>query len=260
MKVGYLITGRLKSTRLPKKLLLEINGKPIISHMIDRLKLANKINEIIICSSTNEQDMPLADIASKNGIKCYFGDPDDVLARLLEAADKFNLDYILNITADCPFVDPYYADKIVDKYIETNADLIRQFDLPHGVFSYGIKVEALRKVVKIKDSTEYEKILFSSQCSPFWTRVMGHLSTNLPKNSKECEKFVNPVLNYYKIGKIFIGHSPTLIQNLGINSTCDESVYRVDTGFAQTFDKYRKTPYILQVLEILNDNEINIIV
>jgi len=156
MKVGYLITGRLKSTRLPKKLLLEINGKPIISHMIDRLKLANKINEIIICSSTNEQDMPLADIASKNGIKCYFGDPDDVLARLLEAADKFNLDYILNITADCPFVDPYYADKIVDKYIETNADLIRQFDLPHGVFSYGIKVEALRKVVKIKDSTDTE--------------------------------------------------------------------------------------------------------
>jgi hypothetical protein len=113
---------------------------------------------------------------------------------------------------------------------------------------------------KIKDPTEYEKILFSAQYSPFWTRVMGHLSTNLPKNSKECEKFVNPVLNYYKIGKIFIGHSPTLIQNLGINSTCDESVYRVDTGFAQTFDKYRKTPYILQVLEILNDNEINIIV
>ena len=156
MKVGYLITGRLKSTRLPKKLLLEIKGKPIISHMIDRLKLANQVDEIIICSSINDQDKPLANIAKQNGIKCYFGSPDDVLVRLLGAADKFNLDYILNITADCPFVDPDYADKIVDKYIETDADLISQFDLPHGVFSYGIKVDALREVVKLKDSTDTE--------------------------------------------------------------------------------------------------------
>jgi predicted dehydrogenase len=75
---------------------------------------------------------------------------------LLGAADEFELDYILNITADCPFVDPDYADRIVEKYIETSADLIRQFDLPHGAFSYGIKVEALRKVVELKDSTDTE--------------------------------------------------------------------------------------------------------
>ena len=156
MRVGYLITGRLKSTRLPKKLLLEIKGKPIISHMIDRLKLTTKVDEIIICTSTNDQDRPLEDIAKQNGVECYFGDPDDVLVRLLAAADKYNLDYILNITADCPFVDPEYADKIVEKFVETNADLIRQFDLPHGVFSYGIKVDALRKVVDIKDSTDTE--------------------------------------------------------------------------------------------------------
>jgi len=156
MKVGYLITGRLKSTRLPKKLLLEIKGKPIISHMIDRLKLAKKVDEIIICSSTSNQDAPLANIAKQNGIKYFFGDPNDVLVRLLGAVDKFNLDYVLNITADCPFVDPCYADKIVDKYIETNADLIRQFDLPHGAFSYGIKVDALREVVKLKNSTDTE--------------------------------------------------------------------------------------------------------
>jgi len=156
MKVGYLITGRLKSTRLPRKLLLEIKGKPILSHMIDRLKLAKNVDEIIICTSDNEQDKPLGILAKENNISCYFGDPDDVLVRLLGAAEKFNLDYILNITADCPFVDPYYADTIVEKFLETDSDLIRQFDLPHGVFSYGIKVDALRKVVSIKDSSDTE--------------------------------------------------------------------------------------------------------
>jgi len=156
MKVGFLITGRLKSTRLVKKLLLDIKGKPVISHMIDRIKLTKNIDEIIICTSTNKQDAPLAEIAKENSVQCFFGDPDDVLVRLLDAADKHNLNYILNITADCPFVDPEYADKIVDKFIETNADLIRQFDLPHGAFSYGIKVDALRKIVNLKDSKDTE--------------------------------------------------------------------------------------------------------
>ncbi len=156
MKVGYLVTARLKSTRLPRKLLLEIKGKSVISHMLDRLKLAKNVDEIIICTSTEDQDRPLGELAKENNVKCFFGNPDDVLTRLLGAADEFDLDYILNITADCPFVDPFYADKIVEEYLETDADLIRQFDLPHGVFSYGIKVEALRKVVELKNSSDTE--------------------------------------------------------------------------------------------------------
>ena len=84
MKVGYLVTARLKSTRLPRKLLLEIKGKSIISHMIDRLKLANNVDEIIICTSTEDQDRPLGELAKENNVKCFFGNPDDVLARLLE--------------------------------------------------------------------------------------------------------------------------------------------------------------------------------
>ena len=156
MKVGYLITGRLKSTRLPRKLLLNVKGKSILSHMIDRLKLAKNVDEIVICTSVNKQDKPLGSLAKENNVDCFFGDPDDVLGRLLGAADEFNLDYILNITADCPFVDPEYADMIVEKFLETDSDLIRQFDLPHGVFSYGIKVDALREVVNIKDSSDTE--------------------------------------------------------------------------------------------------------
>lgn len=156
MKVGFLIIGRLKSTRLPKKLLLDIQGKSVIEHMIDRLKLSRSVDSIILCSSTNPQDRPLKDIANNNNIEYFFGDPDDVLLRMFDAARQFNLDYILTITADCPFADPIYADKIVDKYLDTGADLIRQFDLPHGAFSYGVSVNALEKVMEIKDSSDTE--------------------------------------------------------------------------------------------------------
>ena len=134
----------------------EIKGKTIITHMIERLKLADKVDNIIICTSTNQQDQPLKKVAKDNNIDCYLGDPDDVLQRMLDAANEFDLEYILTITADCPLVDPIYADKIVEQYLESNADLIRQFDLPHGAFSYGIKVDALRKVVELKDTPDTE--------------------------------------------------------------------------------------------------------
>ena len=75
MKTGYLIIGRLKSTRLPNKLLIDIKGKPIISHLLDRLKLAKKIDEIIICTSTLEQDKPLEKIAKDNNVKCFLEIP-----------------------------------------------------------------------------------------------------------------------------------------------------------------------------------------
>lgn len=156
MRVGYLLIGRLKSKRLPNKLLLDVKGKPIISHLLDRLKLCKKVDEIIICTSTNDQDKPLDKIAKENKVICFNGDPDDVLLRMNDAAKKHKLDYILTITADSPFVDPIYADSIVDMFKKTGADLIRQFDLPHGVFSYGINVEALRKVIDIKASSDTE--------------------------------------------------------------------------------------------------------
>ena len=156
MKVGFLITARLKSTRLPFKLLQEVEGRPIFAHMLDRLKLAKRVDQIVVCTSDNPQDDPLQELAKTEGVSCFRGDEDDVVLRLSAAGKAFNLDYILNITADCPFCDPEYADRIVETYLETNADLIRAFDLPHGAYSYGVKPAALRQVVEIKDQRNSE--------------------------------------------------------------------------------------------------------
>ncbi|HEY6218389.1 MAG TPA: NTP transferase domain-containing protein, partial [Pyrinomonadaceae bacterium] len=145
MKTGFLITARLKSTRLPLKLLQPVENRPIFSHMLDRLKLAKRVDQIIVCTSTNPQDDPLIELAEAEGVASFRGDEDDVVKRLSDAATAFGLDYILSITADCPFSDPGYADRIVEAYLQTNADLIRALTLPHGAFSYGVKPEAFRK-------------------------------------------------------------------------------------------------------------------
>lgn len=156
MKVGFLITARLKSTRLRKKVILELNNRPVICHMIDRLKVSNILDRIIMCTSTNPQDKPLVDIAANENIDCFLGSEEDVILRLYEAARKFKLDYALNAAADCPLISLEYLEKNLDKYMETNADLVRCFKLPIGLASYGLKIEAMRRVCEIKKGGETE--------------------------------------------------------------------------------------------------------
>ena len=156
MKTGFLITARLKSTRLPGKLLLPVNDREMIAWMIDRLKLCRSVDALIIATSVNPEDEPLCSLAQREGVGCFRGSEADVLARLYEAAQHHRLDYIINITADCPLVAYDYIDRVVSLYRETDADLVTSLKLPHGLFVYGIKVTALRKVLDLKndDNTE----------------------------------------------------------------------------------------------------------
>lgn len=156
MKIPFLITARLKSKRLKKKIIRKINNKEILSHMIDRIKHSKSINKIVICTSKLAEDKPLCKLAKKNKIDFYQGSPDDVLSRLLNAAKKYKAKHVINITADCPLVDPFYIDKVANQLKKKNFDLIRTFDLPHGIFVYGIKVKALEKICKIKKKSDTE--------------------------------------------------------------------------------------------------------
>ena len=144
MKIGFLITARMKSTRLPKKVVLKIDEKEIIALLIERLKIIEIIDEIVIATSTNPQDDVLCKIAEREHVKCFKGDENDVLKRLYNASKKFSIDYIINITADCPLASHDFVDDVVNLYKETDADLITTYKLPHGFYIYGIKPEALK--------------------------------------------------------------------------------------------------------------------
>jgi len=158
MKTAFLITARLKSTRLHKKILLEVAGKPLIVHMLDRIKRASTIDKIIICTSTNPQDDPLEEIAIKENVNCFRGSEEDVLVRLLDAAQSHSLKYFANITADCPMMDPLLIDRAVLEYQKDDVDLLKYDDINADLpFScYLIKVSALEKVCQQKKETNTE--------------------------------------------------------------------------------------------------------
>ena len=150
MKSSILITARLKSTRLPYKVIKPIHETEMIVHMLDRLKLADHPQEIIICTSGVAQDDPLVEIAAKEGVKCFRGDPDDVLLRLTDAAVENQVDVVINCTADNPFVDPIYIDKLYEFHLQQKNDFTKIEGLPWGTFSYAINTEALKEACEIK--------------------------------------------------------------------------------------------------------------
>lgn len=157
MKTGFLITARLKSERLPKKLLLEVNGEAYIRWMIRRLKLATSLEEIVLCTSTNPQDDPLETVAKEEGVACFRGSEDDVIQRLYDASLKYQLDYVVNMTADCPLLPYDLIDDLIECYNKTDADLVKCHHLPVGIYLSGLKPEAMKRLLELKASgnTEY---------------------------------------------------------------------------------------------------------
>ena len=89
MSIPFLITARLKSKRLKKKILRKIKNKEILSHMIDRIKHSKNISKIVICTSNLPDDRPLCQLAKRKKVDFYQGSPEDVLLRLYGAAKKY---------------------------------------------------------------------------------------------------------------------------------------------------------------------------
>ncbi|MBD3670067.1 MAG: 3-deoxy-manno-octulosonate cytidylyltransferase [Gammaproteobacteria bacterium] len=157
MKIGFLITARLKSSRLPMKLMLPLNGRSVVERVMDRAKQVLECEDVVLCTSTANQDLPLIRKATENDIYYFAGDPDDVLARLLDAANLFGFDYILGITADNPLFSIYHANLLADRIRwEPEIDFIYTTGLPLGTNLYAIKVKALETVCRVKQVIDTE--------------------------------------------------------------------------------------------------------
>lgn len=118
MKILAIIQARVGSTRLPRKALKEINGQPSVYWVIERLKHAETIDQIVLATTDLPEDKALVDIAKENGIESYCGSEDDVLDRFYKAAKRYKGEIIVRITADCPLLDPKVIDKVVRFYLQ----------------------------------------------------------------------------------------------------------------------------------------------
>jgi len=156
VKTAVFITVRVKSTRLPRKALLEIEGKSTIEHLIDRVKAARRPDLVVLCTSTHPDDKVLVDVARRNGIEAFRGSPEDKLDRYLRAARNYGIDFIVNVDGDDILCDPKLIDRTIEHFKKTGSDCIFWRSFPVGAVPTGIKVEALERVCQLKEERDTE--------------------------------------------------------------------------------------------------------
>ena len=110
-KIVAIIQARMGSSRLPGKVLLDISGKPMIEQVIQRTQRAETLDSVLVATTTDEADYPIAEFCVSLGIPCTRGSLHDVLDRYYQAAKLHAADIIVRITADCPLIDPALIDQ-----------------------------------------------------------------------------------------------------------------------------------------------------
>jgi spore coat polysaccharide biosynthesis protein SpsF len=113
MKFIVIIQARMASTRLPGKVLMKLGTKTVLDYVVARSRAIVGCEEVVVATSNNPQDDAIQDWCNHNEVSCFRGDEEDVLSRYYKCASQYHPDYILRVTADCPFVDYHEASNFI---------------------------------------------------------------------------------------------------------------------------------------------------
>jgi spore coat polysaccharide biosynthesis protein SpsF len=145
MKTVCTIEARMTSSRLPGKVLLEAAGKPLLEHMIERLRRVHALDEIVIATTEEASSDPIAALGERLGVGVFRGSEEDVLARVLGAARAAEADLIVETTGDCPLIDPATVDEVIARFNDGGADYCS--NLLERTFPIGMAVQAFPTAV-----------------------------------------------------------------------------------------------------------------
>jgi spore coat polysaccharide biosynthesis protein SpsF len=145
MKAAAVIQVRISSTRLPSKAMLELCGRSMTWHVIERVKLIKGVNTVILATGSGDENLPLIELAARCGIESFAGSEDDVLERYYLASKNIDCDYVIRITGDNPFTDHVSASMALEYAYANNADHCTTAGIPLGTGVEIIKKSALAK-------------------------------------------------------------------------------------------------------------------
>lgn len=159
MKVVAIVQARMGSTRLPNKVMREIGGVPMIELLLARLSRAEKVDQIVVATSIDEKNEPLAAHVKGLGYLCFRGSENDVLRRYLDAAHVTEANIVVRLTGDCPLVDPEVVDQCVALFIDSKVDYLSNTNpptFPDGLDVAVVNIEALFQADK-EATSKYDR-------------------------------------------------------------------------------------------------------
>ena len=147
MKYIATVEARMTSSRLFGKVLMPAAGKPLLEHLVERLKLVPSLDGIVLATTINKTDDILEKFANRVGISCYRGSEEDVMTRVIGAAEFADADIVVEITGDCPIIDPQIIEQTIRMFKSHQVDyvsnnLIRSY--PDGMDTQVFKLSTLK--------------------------------------------------------------------------------------------------------------------
>jgi len=143
MTVLAILQARVSSTRLPNKVLAPLLGQPMLARQIERLRRAKALDKLVVATSDDDSDAPLAAMCAEMAVPCYRGSLNDVLTRFHGAYVSYGpADHIVRLTGDCPLADPVIIDRVVQHHLNSGADYTTNALQP--TWPDGLDVEVMR--------------------------------------------------------------------------------------------------------------------
>ena len=182
MKIVATIEARMTSSRLPGKVLMKVLDKPILHYLVSRLKQVKLLDDIVLATTINSQDDILVAFAHKENIKCYRGSEDDVMSRVVDAAISVDADLIVEITGDCPIIDPDIIEQAIQTYINNKVDYVSNSNVqsyPVGMDVQVFSLNILKKSLNMTDDIlDREHVTLHIRNHP---ELFSHLNLIAPK-------------------------------------------------------------------------------
>jgi spore coat polysaccharide biosynthesis protein SpsF len=138
-----IVQARMGSTRLPGKVMMKIDGRPLLVYLVERISRSRTLESIIVATTTNPRDNAIIEECERRGIPNFRGSESDVLSRYVSAARACQADVIVRVCADNPFTDPDSIDRVVDSLRMRNADYAIENHLPVGLAGEALTRAAL---------------------------------------------------------------------------------------------------------------------
>jgi spore coat polysaccharide biosynthesis protein SpsF len=183
------LQARMTSSRLPGKVMMEVNGRPMIFWQIQRILKAKNVNSLVVATSTDSSDDVLVNFLGENSVNVYRGSLENVLSRFIEAGEKFPHDALVRLTGDCPLTMPELIDKMVKKFFELDVDYLSNTLEP--TFPDGLDIEIVKKgVLNSLSSFKLEPKELEHVTYGVYTRPKVYkLSNYLNKSNRSFERW-----------------------------------------------------------------------
>jgi spore coat polysaccharide biosynthesis protein SpsF (cytidylyltransferase family) len=251
-RIGVVIVCRLGSSRLNNKALKKIGSITSIEYCIKNVLKLDSVDEIILATSTDENDSKLEIYTFDESVKFFQGSKEDVMKRILDASLFHNLDVVARVTADNPFISNEMFQICLDSHFMTGSDLSSIKGGPIGLTSRIVTVEALKRAKGYFPDAKYSEYLpFYFENNPKHFRVNN---ITCPKKFRRDYrltldydidlKFFNQINNNFKIDEFGKNYTQNLLEFLdknpkiaNINSTCDV-VYRTNKSLLSQIKRY----------------------